>query len=107
MVQSVGVQLAVQTLKDAIVVPQAAIIQTARGKIVYVVETGGKAAVRPVEIVQAAATNAVVTGVQPGERVVVEGRQNLRPGVAVVERGNDAASLARARGSVAASAGQP
>ena len=103
----VGVQLAVQTLKDAIVVPQAAIIQTARGKIVYVVETGGKAAVRPVEIVQAAATNAVVTGVQPGERVVVEGRQNLRPGVAVVERGNDAASLARARGSVAASAGQP
>ena len=103
----VGVQLAVQTLKDAIVVPQAAIIQTARGKIVYVVETGGKAAVRPVEIVQAAATDAVVTGVQPGERVVVEGRQNLRPGVAVVERGNDAASLARARGGVAASAGQP
>jgi len=103
----VGVQLAVQTLKDAIVVPQAAIIQTARGKIVYVVETGGKAAVRPVEIVQAAATDAVVTGVQPGERVVVEGRQNLRPGVAVVERGNEAASLARARGGVAASAGQP
>jgi len=103
----VGVQLAVQTLKDAIVVPQAAIIQTARGKIVYVVETGGKAAVRPVEIVQAAATDAVVTGVQPGERVVVEGRQNLRPGVAVVERGNEAASLVRARGGVAASAGQP
>src|SRR5437762_533257 len=103
----VGVQLAVQTLKAAIVVPQAAIIQTARGKIVYVVETGGKAGVRPVEIVQAAATDAVVTGVQPGERVVVEGRQNLRPGVAVVERGSEAASLARARGGVAASAGQP
>ena len=30
--------------------------------------------------------DAVVTGVRPGERVVVDGRQNLRPGATVVER---------------------
>jgi RND family efflux transporter MFP subunit len=82
----VGVRLAVQTLKGAVVIPQAAIIQGARGRTVYVVDADGKAAVRPVELVHAAGQDAVVTGVQPGERVIVEGRQNVRPGGPVVER---------------------
>jgi len=102
----VSVQLAVQTLKGAIVVPQAAIIQASRGKIVYVVESGNKADARPVEILQAGGTDAVVTGVQAGERVVVEGRQNLRSGAAVVERAVEGASGARGRrGAASASAG--
>ena len=46
----VTVRLAVQTLKGASVIPQAAIIQSPRGKIVYVVDAGAKAAARPVEI---------------------------------------------------------
>jgi RND family efflux transporter MFP subunit len=100
----VGVRLAVQTLKDAIVVPQAAIVQGARGRVVYVIEPGNKAGVRPVEIVYAAGTDAVVTGVQPGDRVVVEGRQNLRPGASVVDRPADAGSGAAARARRGASA---
>ena len=82
----VAVRLAVQTLKGASVVPQAAIIQSPRGKIVYVVDASSKAAPRPVEVVYGAGEDAAVTGVMPGERVVVEGRQNLQPGVSVVER---------------------
>lgn len=82
----VGVKLAIQTLPGAIVVPQAAIVQGARGRIVYVVEAGNKAAARTVEVVHAAGPDAVVTGVKPGDRVVLDGRQNLRPGASVVER---------------------
>lgn len=82
----VGVKLAVQTLKGAVVIPQAAIVQGARGRTVYVVGADGKAAARPVELLHAAGQDAVVAGVQPGERVILEGRQNVRPGAAVVER---------------------
>jgi len=82
----VSVRLVVETLKGATVVPQASLIQGPRGNIVYAVDDGGKAVARPIVVVQAAGTDAVVTGVQPGERIVVDGRQNLRPGAPVVER---------------------
>ena len=104
----VPVKLSVQTLKDAIVVPQAAVVQGARGKTVFVVEPGNKAGVRQVEVVHAAGADAVVTGVRAGERVVVDGRQNLRAGVTVVERAgatNEAASGARGRRGAASGAG--
>ncbi len=84
-----NVKLTVQTMAGALVVPQAALIQNPRGKFVYVVDGSGKAAQRPVELKYAAGLDAVVTGVKPGERVVVDGRQNLRPGSAVVDRGGD------------------
>jgi len=80
------VRLAVQTLKDAVVIPQAAIIQSPRGRIVYVVDESNKAAARPVEIVHAFGEDAAVTGVKSGERIVLEGRQNLRTGSSVIER---------------------
>ena len=82
----VTVRLAVQTLKDASVIPQAAIIEGQRGKFVYVVDAASKAAPRPVAVVYASGENATVTGVKPGERIVLEGRQNLRPGGNVIER---------------------
>jgi RND family efflux transporter MFP subunit len=90
------VRLAVQTLKDAVVLPQAAIIQSPRGKIVYVVGEGNRAAARPVEVVHAFGEDAAVSGVKAGERVVVEGRQNLRTGSGVIERASaDAGAGAR------------
>lgn len=82
----VTVRLVVETLKDATVVPQASVIQGPRGNIVYVVDEAGKAAARPIQVVQAAGSDAVVKGVRAGERVVVDGRQNLRPGAPVAER---------------------
>ena len=84
-----NVKLTAQVLKDALVLPQAAVIQNPRGKLVYVVEAGNKVAQRPVELVHAAGLDAVVTGVRAGERVVLDGRQNLRPGSTVVDRGAD------------------
>ena len=96
------VSMNVRTLKDAVVVPQAAIIQSARGAIVYAVDDG-KAALRPVQVVYAQGEDAAVTGVRPGEAIVLDGRQNLRPGVPVVERAREAGGRA-ASGAAAASA---
>jgi RND family efflux transporter MFP subunit len=101
----VNVRLAVRTLTDATVVPQAAVIQGPRGSIVYVVDAQGRAAARPVEVVYAAGLEAVVHGVEPGERIVLDGRQNLRNGVPVIEHaasapggGASAAAGGKARG---------
>jgi RND family efflux transporter MFP subunit len=91
----VNVRLAVQTLKGASVIPQAAVIQGQRGRFVYAVDAENKALPRPIEIVHATGADAAVTGVQPGERIVVDGRQNLRPGTAVVERAAGGASSPR------------
>jgi RND family efflux transporter MFP subunit len=101
----VTIRLAVQTLRGASVVPLAAIIQSPRGKIVYAVDAAGKAIPRPVEVVYASGEDAAVTGVAPGDRIVLEGRQNLRSGTVVVERAAAPESSApRARRNGAASA---
>lgn len=92
----VGVRLAIQTMEDAVVVPQAAVIQGPRGSVVYTVDAENKAVSRPVEILYASGPDAVASGVRAGERIVLDGRQNLRPGVGVVEMTGDAGA-ARAR----------
>jgi len=82
------VSLTLRTLDDAIVIPQASVIQSARGPIVYVVDAG-KAASRPVTVIAAQGDDAAVSGLKAGERIVLDGRQNLRPGSAVVERSRE------------------
>ncbi len=81
----VNVNLKADTLKDATVIPTAAIIQTARGPMVYAT-VNGKAVARPLSVITMQGDSAAVTGLVPGERVVLEGRQNLRPDAAVAER---------------------
>jgi RND family efflux transporter MFP subunit len=86
--QYVNTSVTVRTLRDATVIPAAAIITSPTGRIVYVVKDE---AVQPrkVDLDYTLGEQAVVRGVQPGERVVVEGKQNLRPGSRVrVERPN-------------------
>jgi RND family efflux transporter MFP subunit len=102
----VNVRLSVQSLKGASVVPQAAIIQGPRGRFVYVVDAEKKAEPRPVEIVYAAGAEAAVSGVKAGERVVVDGRQNLRPGSSVIERPAGGASAPRGGGGASAPNGK-
>ena len=100
------VAMNVRTLKDAVVVPQAAIIQSARGPVIYVNENG-KAALRPLQVLYAQGDDAAVSGVKAGEAIVLDGRQNLRPGASLVERTRDAAGRpgagASAPGAAAAS----
>jgi RND family efflux transporter MFP subunit len=84
--QYVNTSITVRTLKDATVLPLTAIITSPNGRIVYVVKDE-TAQPRKVDVQYAFGDRAVVQGVQAGERVVVEGKQNLRPGSRVrIER---------------------
>jgi RND family efflux transporter MFP subunit len=92
-----SVRMVVRTMKDAIVVPQAAVIQSPKGRLVYVLEEG-RAAARKVEVVYTAGNDAVVTGVAPGDKVILDGRQNLRPGAMAVERSASGVGRGEGRG---------
>ena len=79
--QFVNVRLLVETLKQVVVVPTAAIQRGPNGTFVYVVQEGDKVAVRPVTVTQQDDTQAVVvSGLQPPERVVTTGFTRLTDG---------------------------
>jgi membrane fusion protein, multidrug efflux system len=78
--QYVTTRISVRTLKDATVIPQAAVITAPNGNIVYVVGKDNAVQPRKIDAQYSFRDLAVVHGVEPGERVVVEGKQNLRAG---------------------------
>ena len=94
----VNVALSVQTLDGVVVLPQAAIVQGATAEAVFVVGDDGKVAPGAVEVLASAGTEAAVSGIEPGSRVVVEGKSNLRPGSVVRERGPEGARGAKGSG---------
>ncbi|TFV92549.1 efflux RND transporter periplasmic adaptor subunit [Oxalobacteraceae bacterium OM1] len=85
--QYVTVSTVVRELKDAVVIPQASIITGIDNKTVYVVGGDKSAQQRRIEVLYAFGEQAAVTGVQAGDPVVVDGKQNLRPGAKVREQG--------------------
>lgn len=101
----VNINLSLQSLPGAVVVPQASIVQGARGTAVFVVDADGLAAVRPVKVLQALGTDAAVSGLKPGEKVVLDGRQNVRPGTRLIERAPDGAGGRGGRGGAGGGAG--
>lgn len=84
-----NLELSVQTLKDVVVVPQDAVIVGPRASSVYIVDAEGKAIMKPVVVTNRFGNEAVVTGVEAGAKVVLDGKQNLRPGSSVKERNGD------------------
>lgn len=96
----VKVALVTQTLKNAVVIPTASVIQSPRGSVVYVADQG-KAALRPVKVLAVQGEESAVTGIAAGDRVVWEGRQNLRPDSPLLERAPDGAQPVRAAASSA------
>ncbi|MFZ2306367.1 MAG: efflux RND transporter periplasmic adaptor subunit [Rhodoferax sp.] len=92
--------LVTQTLKNAVVIPTTSIIQSTRGSIVYVADKG-KAVLRPVKVLAVQGDDSAVTGIAAGDKVVLEGRQNLRPDSPLAERAPEAAKPARAAASSA------
>ncbi|MES2015143.1 MAG: efflux RND transporter periplasmic adaptor subunit [Pseudomonadota bacterium] len=78
--QYASAKVTLQTLKDAIVIPQAAIITTTRGTLVYVVDADQQARAVPVTRLHSFGLYAAVSGLAGDERVITEGKQNLRPG---------------------------
>jgi RND family efflux transporter MFP subunit len=99
----VKVALVSQTLKGAVVIPTTAIVQSARGPIVYLSDKG-KAVLRPVKVLASEGEFSAVGGIASGDRVVVEGRQNLRPDSPLVERTAAQAAPARPAAPVASAA---
>ena len=81
----VNVDIAPRTLANATVVPAQAVQTGPDNRFVYVVGEDNKVAPRPVTLAYVEQGFAVIDGLQPGARVVVEGAQNLRPGSAVTE----------------------
>lgn len=77
------VQLALDD--NAMLVPQQSVVRTPKGEpTVLVVGADGKVLQKPVELAEAVGDQWMVTkGLNPGEKVVVEGAGNVRPGTAV------------------------
>ena len=81
--QYVNTKVIVQTLKDAVVIPQNAIITNAQGTFVYVLEKDRSARLVPVHRVYGAGVDAAVSGLAGSEQVITDGKQNVRPGAKV------------------------
>jgi RND family efflux transporter MFP subunit len=90
----VKVALVSQTLQGVVVIPTTAIIQSTRGPIVYLSDKG-KAVLRPIKVMASEGELSAVSGIAAGDKVVVEGRQNLRPDAPLAERSASPASAAR------------
>jgi len=78
--QYVGTRVTVQTIKDAVVVPQNAIITNAQGTFVYVLDKDHSARQVPVQRLYGAGVDAAVSGLTGNEQIITEGKQNVRPG---------------------------
>jgi RND family efflux transporter MFP subunit len=83
--QFARVSLVANTLKNVLSVPSQAIVINPRGKLVYVIDKDGKVVSKPVNVVYEYRGSSVITGIEAGDKVVVEGKQNLRPGSKVKE----------------------
>ena len=81
--QFVNVTVDVGTLKQAAVIPQAAIVIGERGTVVYTVVEEDKAKVKPIKVLHPMGDKVAVSGLAAGDRIVVEGRDNVKPGAAL------------------------
>jgi multidrug efflux system membrane fusion protein len=95
--QFVNVRMLVRTLKDAVVIPTAGVQYGSRGTYVYVVGEESKAMVR--EIVLGPSDGdlqSITKGLQPGDRVILEGLDRLREGRIVAVVGDEPAGEKKA-----------
>jgi RND family efflux transporter MFP subunit len=81
--QYVHARVTLATLRDAVVVPLAAILTRPEGTLVYAVGADQLAQPRKVRVLHAFGGQAAVAGLTGGERIIVEGKQNLKPGARV------------------------
>jgi RND family efflux transporter MFP subunit len=93
--QYVNTQLVSHVLKDATVIPQNAIISNTRGTFVYAVDTDQSAKVVNIKRLHGFGDSAAVSGLSGNEQVIVDGKQNLRPGGKVRIAGADKPADAR------------
>lgn len=79
--QFVNVHLELQTLKNALTAPAAAVQRGPEGTYTYVVGTDNKVQIQPIKIaLTQGATVIVGSGLQAGQRVVTDGQEKLQAG---------------------------
>lgn len=84
--QFARIKLEASTLNDVMLIPSQAVVINPKGRFVYLVEKDeDKVVMKPVKVLYEYQGNAVIEGIEAGSRVVVEGKQNLRPGSKVRE----------------------
>lgn len=80
----VRVRLEQAKVGNAVLLPQQAVTRSGQGDVVMVVDKEGKVAPRPVKVGTQQGSNWVIEGgLNPGEQVIVEGFQKIRPGAPV------------------------
>ncbi|WP_152054328.1 efflux RND transporter periplasmic adaptor subunit [Tautonia marina] len=80
----VKLEMTIDVLEDAIVVPEQAVAETQAGPVVYLIDDDGTVAIQSVEAAQTHDGMRVVSaGLEPGRQVIVEGLQLVRPGIPV------------------------
>ena len=83
--QFVNVRMAVNTMKNAVVIPAAAVQFGSRGTYVYVIDSANKASIRDLVLGPSDGTQqAVAKGLKAGDAVVLEGLDRLREGRTVI-----------------------
>ena len=103
--QYVNVRLVLRHDPNALTVPAAAVQRSQDGTFVWLVGADRKARNQPVKVASIQDGMAVIeSGVQAGQRIVVDGQYNLKPGIEVVEA-TKAAGRAASGASGAASGG--
>jgi len=95
--QFARVSLNANTLKEVIAVPSEAIVISPKGRLVYLVDKDDKVQPKPIKVIYEYQGTSVISGVEAGARVVVEGKQNLRPGGKIREEKKQAAASAPAK----------
>ncbi|MFM8759992.1 MAG: efflux RND transporter periplasmic adaptor subunit, partial [Polynucleobacter victoriensis] len=86
--QFVRVKLKAKTLKDALVVPTQAVVTNINGNFMYVVQPGDTVDLKPIKVIYQYQGQTVVSGINENDKIVVEGKQNLRPGGKIKETKN-------------------
>lgn len=97
--QFVNVRLLVRTLKDVVRVPVPAVQRGAPGTFVYLIGANNKVSVQPVKLGPTDnGYDEVLSGLQPGQRVVTDGTDRLSPGVRVTVPAQNQAAGSSAAG---------
>jgi membrane fusion protein (multidrug efflux system) len=85
--QVVRITLDLLTFKDAIAVPEHAVLQGRDGAVVIVVDDGDIASFRPIEVLTRVDRSVLIgSGLEAGERIIVEGVNKVGPGMRVAPR---------------------
>ncbi|HXN11043.1 MAG TPA: efflux RND transporter periplasmic adaptor subunit, partial [Steroidobacteraceae bacterium] len=98
--QFVNVSVTLRVISAAITMPVAAVNRGPGQSFAYVIGADHTAVMRPIAVESVQGRTAIIrSGVQPGERVVVDGQMSLRPGMPVIV--SDAGVAASAAGAAA------